>query len=53
MMNMLNAYMNVCCFHCVNIGHCNVPDPPTDEQDATITLNIWAKSPMNMNIPKN
>ena len=21
--------------------------------DATITLNIWSKSPMNMNIPKN
>ena len=32
------------------IPHCNVPDPPTGEEDATIRQIIWASSPMNMKI---
>ena len=32
---------------------CNVPDPPTGEEDATKPLTIWATSPMNMYIHKN
>ena len=31
---------------------CNVPNPPTDEEDATKPSNIRATSPMNMNIHK-
>ena len=33
--------------------YCNVPDPPTDEEDATMALTIRATSPMNMCIHKN
>ena len=29
---------------------CNVPDPLTSEEDATMALTIQAKSPMNMYI---
>ena len=32
------------------IPHCNVPDPPTDEEDTTISQTIRESSPMNMNI---
>ena len=32
--------------------YCHVPDPPTDEEDATMVLTIRAKSPMNMCIHK-
>ena len=28
--------------------HCNVPDPPTDEEDATDILSTWETSPMNI-----
>ena len=31
-------------------GQCNTPDPPIDEEDATIHQSIQASSPMNMNI---
>ena len=27
---------------------CNIPNPPTGEEDATTCQNIWASSPMNM-----
>ena len=30
------------------IPRCHVPNPPTGEEDATMALTIWAKSPMNM-----
>ena len=30
------------------IPHCNVPDSPTSEEDATMALTIRATSPMNM-----
>ena len=33
-------------------GRCNVPDPLTDEEDATMELTIRAKGPMNMYIHK-
>ena len=36
----------------MEILQCNVPDPPTDEEDATKPSNIWETSPMNMNIHK-
>ena len=32
------------------IPYCNIPDPPTSEEDATIHQIIWASNPMNMNI---
>ena len=32
---------------------CNVPDPPADEEDATMSLTIWENRHMNMNIGKN
>ena len=32
---------------------CNVPDPPTGEEDSTMELTIRATSPMNMYIHKN
>ena len=32
---------------------CNIPDPLTDEEDATMALTIQDKSPMNMYIHKN
>ena len=34
------------------IPHCNVPNPPTDEEDTTMALTIWATIPMNMWIHK-
>ena len=34
----------------VLMPQCNIPKPPTGEEDATVSLNIWAKSPMNMYI---
>ena len=33
-------------------GYCNVPDPPTNEEDATMASTIRATSPMNMCIDK-
>ena len=35
------------------IPYCNIPDPPTGEEDATMSLTIWATRPMNMYIHKN
>ena len=33
------------------IPHCNVPNPPSGEEDATKTIkNLWENSPMNMNM---
>ena len=32
------------------IPHYNVPDPPTNEEDATMPLTIRANRPMNMDI---
>ena len=32
---------------------CHVPNPSTDEEDATMALTIRATSPMNMGIHKN
>ena len=34
------------------IPHCNIPDPPTGEEDATMALTIWETSPVNMCIHK-
>ena len=35
-----------------SLEECNVPDPPTSEEDATMALTIRATSPMNMWIQK-
>ena len=31
---------------------CNIPDPLTGEEDASMAITIWATSPMNMCIHK-
>ena len=43
--NLLQTILNK---YSVAILICNIPDPPTSEEDATKHPNIWVTSPINM-----
>ena len=32
------------------MDYCNIPNPMTDDEDATMALTIWANRPMNIDV---